>query len=269
MPELPEVETVKRDLARRMTGKLIQRMVVHCASLRVPVAPALPGLVARRKVLDVTRRAKYVLVAFTHGVMGIHLGMSGTVRADVPGMAPRKHDHVEWHLAGTVLRYHDPRRFGQVFWTANTAHHPLLAKAGIEPLERQFTAGFLHNLTRKRRQTIKALLMDSAKIAGIGNIYASESLYRAKVRPQRPAHKVTRREAAAIVRHARQVLREAIKAGGSSLRDHTYGEGKLGYFQFSHRVYAREGLPCKACGQAIQRIVLGQRASFYCPACQR
>lgn len=269
MPELPEVETVKRDLAKRLNGKYIKQMVVHCGSLRVPIPTDLPACIKQRKVIEVSRRAKYVLVGFRHGTMGIHLGMSGTVRADAAGTAPRKHDHVEWHLAKSILRYHDPRRFGRVFWTPDPTTEPLLRNSGIEPLGPDFTTIFLYELSRSRKQAIKVLLMDSSRIAGIGNIYASESLFRAKVRPQRHAGSISRREAAAIVRHARKILREAIAAGGSSLRDHTYGDGKLGYFQFSHRVYGRADQPCLSCDREILRIVLGQRASFYCPGCQR
>ena len=268
MPELPEVETVAADLAQRLTGRYIKQMQIWCARLRIPVDAALPGLITRRKVLKVSRRAKYILVSFTHGQLGIHLGMSGTVRSDLPNSNPRKHDHVEWLLADAILRYNDPRRFGCIFWVDRHTKHPLLERAGIEPLSRQFTGLWFFALTRHKKVAIKTLLMDSSKIAGIGNIYASETLFHARVRPQRSAHTITRKQAGSIVACARQVLRKAIAAGGSSLRDYRYAEGKPGYFQLQHCVYGRAGLPCVSCKRSIERIVTAQRASFFCPRCQ-
>ncbi len=268
MPELPEVETVATDLSKRMKGRYIKQMRIRCAKLRLPVPSTLPAMVAGRKVQAVTRRAKYILVSFTHGQMGIHLGMSGSVRADPQNARPRKHDHIEWLLADSVLRYHDPRRFGCVFWTANQAIHPLLARAGIEPFSNKFTGPWLFAQTRNKKSTIKTLLMDSSKLAGIGNIYASEILFHSRITPLRKASNITRKEAAKIVLRTRTVLRKAIAAGGSSLRDYSYADGKPGYFQTQHCVYGRAGLRCLNCSALIKRVVNAQRATFFCPSCQ-
>ena len=268
MPELPEVETIKRDLTRRLAGRYIKAMTIRCAALRAPVPPTLPAKVTQRKVLSIARRAKYLLIEFRHGTMGVHLGMSGTIRSDLPGLAPRKHDHVEWLLADQTLRYHDPRRFGRVFWFDRNEEHPLLANVGLEPLGSDFTGKALLSLCAGRKQPIKQLLMDGSKVAGLGNIYVCETLYRAKINPLRPAGSISAPAATAIVRQARLVLRRAITAGGSSLRDHAYGDGKPGYFQLQHRVYGKADAPCPTCSTPIIRIVLGQRSTFLCPVCQ-
>ncbi|MBF2735079.1 MAG: bifunctional DNA-formamidopyrimidine glycosylase/DNA-(apurinic or apyrimidinic site) lyase [Betaproteobacteria bacterium AqS2] len=270
MPELPEVETVKRALEPVLAGRRIRRMEIICGSLRAPVRSDLPELVANRQVKEVTRRAKYILARFGHGTMGIHLGMSGTIRIEPARAALRKHDHVQWLLpAGVALRYHDPRRFGMVFWSDGDAEHERVANSGVEPLGPAFNAALLAKLCAATARPIKLLLMDSAKIAGIGNIYASEALFRARVSPLRPAKKLARPEAAALVRSCKAVLRAAIKAGGSSLRDHRYGDDRLGYFQLQHKVYGKAGESCPACSFPIARVVLGQRATFLCPHCQR
>ena len=270
MPELPEVETVKRALEPALAGRRIRRMEVFCASLRAPVRSDLPELVANRRVKAVARRAKYILVRFGHGTMGIHLGMSGTIRIEPARAALRKHDHIQWLLpAGGALRYHDPRRFGMVFWSDGDAEHERVANSGVEPLDAAFGARLLAELCASTPRPVKLLLMDSAKIAGIGNIYASEALFRARISPLRPANRLTRHEAAALARSCKAVLRAAIKAGGSSLRDYRYGDDRLGYFQLQHRVYGKADQPCPACSAPIARVVLGQRATFLCPRCQR
>ena len=269
MPELPEVETITQDLAKRLIGKEIVKTILHRKNLRYPIPKDLPKQINNYKIINVTRRAKYLLVEYKHGTMGIHFGMSGTIRVDKLGTKAIKHDHLEWYLKNLVLRYNDPRRFGQVFWTTNLDTCKQLNNAGIEPLNSEFTGKFLFDLSRNKIIPIKSLLMDSSKIAGIGNIYASECLFRAKVKPTRQAKKISRNEANLIVRHARQVLREAIKAGGSTLRDYKYGDNKLGYFQFAHRVYGQADKPCKLCKTNIKQIVISQRNSFYCPNCQK
>ena len=269
MPELPEVETVRRGLEMRLSGKVIRKMTVRRADLREPISPDIPAKVSGSKVLGISRRAKYLLVEFKHGTLVIHLGMSGTVRADPLASRAIKHDHVEWSTKDNILRYNDPRRFGRVFWSEDPQAHPLLANAGIEPLERSFSAKALSSICAGRNVPIKQLLMDGSKIAGIGNIYASEALFLAKVLPQRPSKSLNEAEAAAVARKVKLVLRSAIKAGGSTLRDHAKVDGKPGYFQMSHKVYDREGMPCLDCSTPIVRTVIGQRATFHCLSCQK
>ena len=269
MPELPEVETVRIDLERRLLGKTIGKMKVRRKDLREPIKTNVAGKVNGKKVLSITRRAKYILIGFADGNMVIHLGMSGTVRADPKESSPIKHDHVEWHTDNSTFRYNDPRRFGRIFWTDDPTTHHLLAKAGIEPLERGFSAKALHGFCKNRKIPIKQLIMDGSIIAGIGNIYASESLFFAKVLPTRPSSSISPSEAGAIARNVKKVLRRAIKAGGSTLRNHAGVDGKPGYFQLNHKVYGKEGMPCEDCSAPIMRIVLGQRATFYCGCCQK
>lgn len=269
MPELPEVETVRKDLGRHLAGKVITKMKVRRPDLREPITRGIAGKVSGNKVVDVGRRAKYILVGFKNGTMVIHLGMSGTVRADPPGARPAKHDHVEWRTDSRVLRYNDPRRFGRVFWCEDPLAHPLISSAGVEPLEKGFNAKMLHEACAGRKAPVKQLLMDGSMVAGVGNIYASEALFGAGVLPGRKAGTVTRQEAAAIVREVKKVLRRAIKAGGSTLRDYATPDGKPGYFQLSHKVYDRAGQPCKSCSAEIVRTVIGQRATYHCPKCQK
>lgn len=270
MPELPEVETVKRAIAPVLEGKAIRRMDVYCSSLRAPVSSDLPQLVRNKLVKAVERRAKYILVRLRHGTMGIHLGMTGTVRIEEQSRKRRKHDHIQWLLPkDIVLRFNDPRRFGMVFWSQGDEEHERLANSGLEPLGAGFNARSLGALCAASKRPVKLLLMDSSKIAGIGNIYASESLFRAGISPLRPAHKLRPAEIAALAKASKAVLRAAIKAGGSSLRDYRYGDDKLGYFQLQHKVYGKDGEPCVKCSGPLMRIVLGQRSTFFCPDCQK
>ena len=196
--------------------------------------------------------------------------MSGSLRfaeADEPAAL---HDHVDWLFDdGRILRLRDPRRFGAVLWTDDVARHPLLAHMGPEPLTPAFDAAWLHAQCRRRNVAIKQVIMDAGVVVGVGNIYASESLFHAGIRPATAARRLSRPACERLVTAIRHVLTAAIAAGGSSLRDYVRSSGELGYFQLQTRVYDREGLPCKVCGTPIRRIVQGQRASFYCPVCQR
>lgn len=268
MPELPEVETVRRDLERWLGGRKITGCQIHNDSLRTKVPATLPARIVGRKVLGLRRRAKYILADFTHGVMGIHLGMSGSVRVAPKQSELQKHDHVVWQTAKLSFCYNDPRRFGMIFWHEGDGKISQLANAGVEPLLRGFTAAKLRAICAQRKSALKLVIMNSALIAGVGNIYASESLFRARLDPAMPAAALGPKEAARLVKCIKEVLREAIKAGGSSLRNHRYGRDKTGYFQTRHRVYGRQGKPCLRCKTPIERSVLGQRATFYCPSCQ-
>ena len=269
MPELPEVEVTRRGLAPRISGRTISGVVVREPRMRWPVPRGLQRL-AGSKVLAVRRRGKYLLVDCGAGHLILHLGMSGSLRVLPSGTPALKHDHFDLLLGDRVLRLRDPRRFGAVLWTRERPEaHPLLAHLGVEPLSRAFDADALYALTRGARVSVKQFLMDGRRVVGVGNIYASESLFRAGVSPRRRAGKVTRAECAALTREIKLTLREAIRAGGSSLRDFVGSDGAAGYFQQRYWVYDRGGQPCRRCGTEVKRIVQGQRATYYCPRCQK
>jgi len=268
MPELPEVEVTRRGLAPRISGRVISAVEVREPRLRWPVSAEVRGL-AGRTVRSVGRRGKYLLLDCGDGHLIVHLGMSGSLRVLPPGTAPGKHDHVDVVLGDRMLRLRDPRRFGAVLWTEGAPHeHPLLAHLGVEPLSSAFGAARLLALTRGRRAPIKQLLMDGRQVVGVGNIYASESLFRARIHPRMPAKKLTPEGARKLAAAIKLTLRAAIKAGGSSLRDFVGSDGARGYFQQRYWVYDRAGEPCRVCRAPVERIVQGQRASYFCPACQ-
>jgi formamidopyrimidine-DNA glycosylase len=270
MPELPEVETTRLGLLPRLRGRVLRRIAVRNPRLRWPVPEDLEARLAGRTLAGLTRRGKYLLFDFGTVTQIVHLGMSGSLRFAEAGEPPTAHDHVDWLFDdGTVLRLRDPRRFGAVLWTDDAARHPLLAHLGPEPLTPAFDAAYLHAQCRRRNAAIKQVVMDAQVVVGVGNIYASESLFHAGIRPAVAARRLSRPACARLTEAIKQVLTAAIAAGGSSLRDYVASSGELGYFQLQTRVYDREGLPCKTCATPIRRIVQGQRASFYCPACQR
>lgn len=270
MPELPEVETTRLGLLPRLAGRRLEHIAVRNPNLRWPVPIDLEKQLAGRILRDLRRRGKYLLFDFDGATQIVHLGMSGSLRfaeADEPAAL---HDHVDWHFDGGVtLRLRDPRRFGAVLWTEDAARHPLLAHLGPEPLTPAFDADYLYAQCRRRSAAIKQVIMDASVVVGVGNIYASESLFHAGIRPGTAARRLSRPACGRLVEAIQGVLSAAIAAGGSSLRDYVATDGELGYFQLQTRVYDRAGLPCKACGTPIRRIVQGLRASFYCPRCQR
>ncbi|MDP2761044.1 MAG: bifunctional DNA-formamidopyrimidine glycosylase/DNA-(apurinic or apyrimidinic site) lyase [Sideroxyarcus sp.] len=270
MPELPEVETTLRGIGPHLQGRCVSNVVIRNASLRWPIPHNLPKLLRGQTVRALRRRAKYLLISFDHGTLILHLGMSGSLRILPHHTPPEKHDHFDLVLNdGQLLRLRDPRRFGAVLWHAGDgSEHPLLANLGPEPLGPAFDAAHLYHATRTRSTAIKLALMDNHLVVGVGNIYANESLFRAGIRPQLAAHKLTRPRSELLVRTMRQVLRAAIRQGGSSLRDFVHSDGSSGYFQQHYFVYGRTGEPCRRCGTPIKRIIQGQRASFYCPHCQ-
>lgn len=270
MPELPEVETTRAGLAPHVTGRVVSDVRLRRADLRWPIPPEVARELPGQRIDAVRRRAKYLLLDTDAGSALLHLGMSGSLRVLPPGTPPGKHDHFDLLLGDRLLRLRDPRRFGAVLWTESPPEsHPLLAHLGVEPLSRDFDAGCLHALTRGHRTSIKQFLMDARRIVGVGNIYASESLYLARIRPQTAAHRLSLARCARLALALRQTLRAAIRAGGSSLRDYVDSEGALGCFQTRCRVYGRAGEPCRRCGAPIRRVVQGQRATYYCPRCQR
>lgn len=270
MPELPEVETTRLGLLPRLAGRRLERVDVRQPRLRWPVPPDLEQRLAGRSLDALTRRGKYLLFEFDGVTQIVHLGMSGSLRFAEPGEPPAVHDHVDWTFDdGTILRLRDPRRFGAVLWSDDAFHHPLLAHLGPEPLTPAFDAAYLHAQCRHRSAAIKQVIMDASVVVGVGNIYASESLFHAGIRPGSAARRLTGPACARLTDAIKRVLAAAIAAGGSSLRDYVATDGELGYFQLQTRVYDRAGLPCKVCGTPVRRIVQGQRASFYCPRCQR
>lgn len=274
MPELPEVETTRRGIAQVMTGRKLVRLVVREARLRWPVPPTLAESLAGRTVLECGRRGKYLLLRFEHGTQIVHLGMSGSLRRVAQDEAPRRHDHVDWVFDHAILRLHDPRRFGAVLWHDAAAgaieQHPLLAHLGIEPFDPRFDGTWLHRQFRGRAAPIKQVLLAGLAVVGVGNIYASESLFRARIHPRAPAGKLSLARCARLAQAIQATLTDALASGGSTLRDYVGAGGEPGsYFDMHAAVYERGGLPCPVCGSLIKRIVQGQRATYYCPRCQR
>lgn len=272
MPELPEVETTCRGIADHVIGHVISKININNPSLRWPVPvqamqSALPG----RKITAVSRRAKYIFLDCGNGHLIIHLGMSGSLRILDQTIQAEKHDHVEIFFAnGTVLRLRDPRRFGAVLWTDQSPHkHALIISLGPEPLEDEFNAEYLYQKTRKRQRSIKNFIMDAHVVVGVGNIYASEALFHTGIRPAKSAGRLTKKDCRLLVTEIRRVLKQAIAAGGTTLRDFTDSNGKAGYFSQELFVYGREGENCQDCASIIKRKVIGQRSSFYCPNCQK
>jgi formamidopyrimidine-DNA glycosylase len=269
MPELPEVEVTRRGIAPHLVGRTITAVTVREPRLRWRV-PASVRSLAGHKFRAVKRRGKYLLLDCGDGHLIMHLGMSGSLRLVALGTDPGKHDHVDFAVGDKILRLRDPRRFGAVLWTEEPPEaHPLIRHLGIEPLSRAFDGDRLHALTRAHRTSIKQFLMDGRRVVGVGNIYASESLFLAAIDPRTRASKLSKERCARLVRAIKGTLRTAIRAGGSSLRNFSGSDGAPGHFQKRVRVYDREAQECRRCGARIRRIVQGQRATYYCPACQR
>ncbi len=270
MPELPEVETARRGIEPHVVGRPLAGAVVRDPRLRWPVPPDLHAQLVGRRVVALARRGKYILADLGDTHLLLHLGMSGSLsvlRADAP---PRKHDHVDILLGdGQALRLHDPRRFGAVLLVPGLPeHHPLLRDLGPEPLDPAWDGEALWQATRGRTAAIKTVIMDAHTVVGVGNIYASEALFRAGIRPGTAARRLTRPACARLVASIRETLHEALAAGGSSLRDYVQANGDLGCFQLEHRVYGRDGQPCLVCGSEIRMARMGQRSTFWCPVCQ-
>lgn len=275
MPELPEVEITRRALAPLVEGQLVAALIVRQARLRWPVPARLPATLRGRAVESLQRRGKYLLWNFAHGTMISHLGMSGSWRVHRRAAPPLPgvHDHVDLVVGEHLLRLTDPRRFGALLWHAArdgpVAGHPHLARLGVEPLDAGFDGAALYRATRGRRLAIKQLLLGGGAVVGVGNIYASESLFRAGIDPRTPAQRLGRVRCVRLAEAIRSVLSQAIVAGGSTLRNFVASDGAQGYFTVDANVYDRAAAPCRTCGRPIRRIVQGQRATYYCPRCQR
>ena len=268
MPELPEVETTRRGIAPHLAGRTVSGVTVRQPRLRWPV-PRLDHLVGET-VRGVARRAKYLLIGFDSGTLILHLGMSGSLRVLPAGTPPGRHDHLDLLFDEQCLRLRDPRRFGAVLWTGQAVEeHELLRRLGPEPLSGDFDADYLYRQARRRRIPVKQLLMDGSVVVGVGNIYATESLFLAGIHPGRACNRISKARIALLVEKVKQVLARAIEQGGTTLRDFQREDGRPGYFQQELLVYGREGQPCVRCGSTIRARRIGQRTSAWCPRCQR
>ena len=271
MPELPEVETTRRGLEPLLVGQRILAAVVRNRALRQPVTRGLPQRLAGATVHALTRRGKYLLLDCGTGTLIVHLGMSGRLWVVQDGTPPTVHDHFDLVLDnGTIVRLRDPRRFGLVLWRAgDPLADALLASIGPEPLSAGFDGAALHAAARHRATAIKHVLMDSHVVAGVGNIYANEALFRAGIDPRTPASRLSLKRCVTLVQRIRETLELAINAGGSSLRDYVGSDGMAGNYQSQFMVYDRAGEPCPRCGAAVKGIRQGQRSTYYCPRCQQ
>ena len=271
MPELPEVESTRRELARDIVGRSVTAVAIRDRRLRWPVPAALARKLAGSMITDIRRRAKYLLIRVDNGTVLVHLGMSGSLRLHRAPTGPGPHDHIDLVLDdGRFVRYRDPRRFGCWLWTeSDPARHALLTHLGPEPLGVDFDGAGLHRRLRGRTAPIKHLLMDSRIVAGVGNIYANEALFIAGIDPRRAAGRIARRRIDRLVSAVREVLSAAIGAGGTTLRDYAHADGAAGEFSAWLNVYGREGEPCLRCAAPIARTTLAQRSTWYCRRCQR
>ena len=270
MPELPEVETTRRGIEPHAVGRRIVALAVHEPRLRWRIPDDLPARVAGQRILHAKRRAKYLLLELESGTLLLHLGMSGSLRvlsADTPRMT---HDHFDLVLdSGSTLRFNDPRRFGSLHYTTeDPASHRLLSRLAPEPLGQEFDGEYLFKITRRRRSSIKQVLMNSRLVVGVGNIYADESLWRAKIHPAKTAAGVPKAQLAALRRGLQDILKKAIVLRGSTIADFQDGDGEPGEYQKHHRAYGREGHKCQRCASIIRRTIVAGRSSYYCPKCQ-
>jgi formamidopyrimidine-DNA glycosylase len=271
MPELPEVETTRRGIERAAAGAQVRELRVYDPRLRWPVDAGLAQALAGQELQAVDRRGKYLLLRFTHGTVLLHLGMSGSLRV-LPADTPlQKHDQLDLVLdSGVTVRLNDPRRFGSLHYTTDDpAEHRLLRHLAPEPFDPAFDAAYLERVTRRRHAPIKQVLMNGRLVTGVGNIYASEALFRGRINPRRTAGRLSHADSARLVRGVRGALNAAIRAGGTTLRDYVGADGNPGYFRQKLYVYERDGKPCRVCGTLIKKIRQGQRSSYYCPRCQR
>ena len=280
MPELPEVETIRRGIEPHVVGRTIERVVVRERRMRWPIPRDFARKLAGRRIRAVDRRGKYLLLDLdgppTTALGGrdrviLHMGMTGRLSLLESGAAVRKHDHLDLELSGNLLlRFNDARRFGAaLWWPGSQPQHALLKQMGPEPFDAAFDVDYLFRLSRGRTAPVKNFLMDGRVVVGVGNIYAVEALFRAGIRPTRHAGRVTRAEYGKLVEAVREVLNDAIAAGGTTFRDFRDSAGEPGYFVQKLFVYDRAGEPCRKCRTPIRRLVIGQRSSFYCPRCQK
>lgn len=270
MPELPEVETTRRGLAPHLEGVIVRAVLQRREDLRWPIPDQIRAHLPGARIEAVRRRAKYLLLDTLAGSALLHLGMSGSLRV-LPAATPVKaHDHVDLALdGGRVLRFNDPRRFGSLLWQAPGTTHPLLQGLGPEPLSEEFDGAWLFARSRGRSAPLKTFLMDQRIVVGVGNIYAAESLFRARIHPLRAAGRVSAARYQALASAVKEILAHAIARGGTTLRDFISPDGAPGHFEQELWVYGRGGLPCKRCAAALKQAQVGQRTTVWCPHCQR
>ncbi len=268
MPELPEVETTRRGIEPHIQNQIIDRVILRETRLRWPISEQVAGLAGRR-IIAVTRRGKYLLMQLDQGHLIWHLGMSGSMRILPQSAAAQSHEHVEIKLGnGLSLKFRDPRRFGALLYSEqDPLQHRLLSNLGPEPLENSFTSEYLYRCCRSRKAAIKLVIMNSQIVVGIGNIYASEALFQAGIRPARAARRISKPRCARLVDSIREILASAIDQGGTTLQDFTQADGNPGYFTQSLQVYGNKD-SCHHCGTRIKHLLQGQRSSYYCPLCQ-
>lgn len=270
MPELPEVETTKQGIKPHLEGQTISKIVVRNPKLRIPIPEHLDILCSQKKITCVDRRAKYILIQLSQGYLLIHLGMSGHLRINANDSNPEKHDHVILSLTnGLALIFCDPRRFGLfLYLDENPLHHKLLSHLGPEPLSEHFNGDYLFEKTRHKNKAIKSFIMDNNTVVGVGNIYATESLYLAQIHPQMPTKSLSEEACHTLAIHIKKVLKQAIECGGTTLRDFYAFDGKPGYFSQALQVYGRKNQPCFRCQNLIQSVFIAGRNSAFCPQCQ-
>ncbi len=277
MPELPEVEVTRQGISPQIKGKTITKVIVHDGRLRWPVPKNLEKILQGQQCTEIRRRGKYLLFEFSHGVMLLHLGMTGVLRIQKIDEAPKKYNRVEFHFDTLALRLHDPRKFGSIHWNPKedgpVESFPLLAKLGVEPFEKEFSGDhggeLLYKKSRGRSVSVKQYLLAGQVVVGVGNIYCSESLFEAKINPKKAAGKISKLGYARLALAVRLTLEKAINAGGSSLKDFVHSDGEPGHFMVLTKVYDRAGLPCHDCGALIKQIVQGQRSTYFCSVCQK
>ncbi|WP_194090107.1 bifunctional DNA-formamidopyrimidine glycosylase/DNA-(apurinic or apyrimidinic site) lyase [Vibrio hibernica] len=269
MPELPEVEVSRMGITPHLLGQTIKTIQVRQPKLRWPV-PEEILLLQGQRILTISRRAKYLIIETDQGCAIIHLGMSGNLRVLDSFIEPNKHDHVDLILDnGKVLRYHDPRRFGAWLWCEKGTEHHVMAHLGPEPLTEEFNPEYLFEKSRNKKMVAKQFIMDNKMVVGVGNIYASESLFCAKIHPKTLANQLTLKQITVLVAEIKKVLARAIEQGGTTLKDFNQVDGKPGYFAQELQVYGKAGKPCPICSTLISEEKIGQRNSFYCESCQK
>lgn len=270
MPELPEVETTKNGIKDAIIGKRVKEVIIRHHQLRWPIPKNLPELLQNQRLNNITRRAKYLLLEFDYGTLMIHLGMSGKLRVLKRPVEPKKHDHFDLQFSNKVtLRYNDPRRFGCILWCEeDPQQHRLIHHLGPEPLSAKFNGAYLQKACQNKKIAIKQAIMDAKLVVGVGNIYASESLFLAGIHPLTPANSLTEEGYRALAKQIKVVLRRAIKAGGTTLRDFSKADGKPGYFQQKLNVYGRDGQACHSCATMIDKITQSGRSTYFCAQCQ-
>ena len=269
MPELPEVETTRQGISSFCVSHSVQKLHLRRKSLRWPIPDNLPELIQNHTIKAIHRRSKYLLFEFDHGYMLMHLGMSGSLRILPHMLPPAKHDHVDLEFSHQgVLRFTDPRRFGAILWVENLATHKLLVGLGPEPLSSDFNIKMLQAKLKTSKRPIKLALMDAAVVVGVGNIYANEALFAARMHPQRAANSLNQAALEALVNAVKSILTRAIRFGGTTLKDFTNSDGKPGYFSQELLVYGRKGKACVNCQNILQEIRLSNRSTVFCSSCQ-